>query len=120
MRLTLFALLLSLLPLQALANGFEVISDKKTFLQLVKDRDLRIGLYNLTLNILPNGQINGKALGWQISGTWSWKDGYFCREMDWSGYAIKPNCQLVEARPGRDIRFTSDQGTGESATLRLR
>jgi hypothetical protein len=88
--------------------------------QLVKDKDLRIGLYNLTLNVLPEGKINGSALGWGISGTWSWQDGYFCREMDWSGYAIESNCQLVEARGTSELRFTVDRGAGRSASFRLR
>ena len=62
----------------------------------------------------------GDALGWQITGSWWWNDGYFCREMDWEGYAIPYNCQLVETNDGRIVRFTVDRGTGDSAQFRLR
>ena len=108
------------LPASAAASGFEPVKDKERFLSLVKDRTLRIGLYNLSLNVLPDGRIDGSALGWKITGKWSWKDGYFCREMDWSGTPISYNCQLVEAEGAEKLRFTVDQGKGDSATFRLR
>ena len=120
MRLRLLAGLFALLPLQAHANGFEPVRDKGQFLSLVDGKELRIGLYNLTLKVRPDGKITGRALGWDISGSWRWQDGYFCRDMDWSGYAIDYNCQLVEARGDRELRFTSDKGQGDSASLRLR
>jgi hypothetical protein len=105
--------------LPAAADGFQPVKEKDRFLDLVEDRELRIGLYNLSLNVKPDGSIAGSALGWDITGNWSWKDGYFCREMDWSGTAITYNCQLVEAE-GEKLRFTVDQGKGDSATFRLR
>jgi hypothetical protein len=104
----------------AAAESFEPVKDKDRFLDLVQNRELRIGLYNLSLNVLPDGRIAGSALGWNITGQWAWKDGYFCREMDWSGMEIDYNCQLVEAQGAEKLRFTVDQGKGDSATFRLR
>jgi hypothetical protein len=114
-----FAMILAS-PVVAGANDFQPITDKGEFLSLVQDRELRIGLYNLSLNVKPDGRIEGSALGWGITGNWSWKDGYFCREMDWSGMEIAYNCQLVEAKDGERMRFTVDRGAGDSATFRLR
>ena len=119
LRLILSALLLAA-PVLAAANEFEPVKDEGTFLSLIKDRVLRIGLYNLSLNVLPDGRIEGSALGWGITGSWDWKDGYFCREMDWSGMEIDYNCQLVEAQGAEKLRFTVDQGAGDSAVFRLR
>lgn len=102
------------------ADSFVPVRDLPDFLKLVEGRDLRIGLYDLTLQLSPDGAITGSALGWGITGAWVWKDGYFCRNMDWSGYAIEQNCQLVEALGTEKMRFTVDQGTGDSATFRLR
>jgi hypothetical protein len=104
----------------AAAEGFEPIREKDRFLDLVKDRALKIGLYSLSINVRPNGSIEGSAMGWAITGSWAWKDGYFCREMDWSGTEIAYNCQLVEVHGGEKLRFTVDQGKGDSAVFRLR
>jgi hypothetical protein len=102
------------------ADGFTPVKEKALFVDLVQDRELRIGLYDLSLNVLPDGRIDGSALGWKITGNWTWQDGYFCREMDWSGTPISYNCQLVEAAGAEKLRFTVDQGKGDSATFRLR
>jgi hypothetical protein len=107
-------------PAAAQASDFQPVRDKGDFLTLVQDRELRIGIYDLSLNVLPDGRIKGSALGWDITGTWKWQDGYFCREMDWSGMEIDYNCQLVEARDNERLRFTVDKGAGDSATFRLR
>jgi hypothetical protein len=108
------------IALPATAEGFQPITDKSRFLDLVQNRELRIGVYDLSINVLPDGRIAGSALGWDITGEWAWKDGYFCREMDWSGTPISYNCQLVEASGAEKLRFTVDQGKGDSATFRLR
>jgi hypothetical protein len=119
LRLTAIILLLAA-PLSAAADDFQPVTEKDRFLDLVQDRELRIGVYNLSLNVLPDGSIDGSALGWKITGSWAWKNGYFCREMDWSGTPIDYNCQLVEANGSEKLRFTVDQGKGDSATFRLR
>ena len=118
-----FRLVIALAALSALpahANDFAKVTDKSEFLKLVDGRDLRIGLYNLTLKLGKDGTIQGSALGWDITGSWDWKDGYFCREMDWSGMAIDYNCQLVEARGAEKLRFTVDKGTGNSESFDIR
>lgn len=103
----------------AAAVAFERISNRDAFVAAVGGKDLKISLYGLTLNVNPNGTIDGAAMGWEISGSWSWEDGYFCRDMDWSGRAIAYNCQLVEL-DGDRIKFTVDQGAGDDAVLRIR
>ena len=116
----LYAVLLAFLCMPAHADTYAPIKDRPSFLKLVEGRDLRIGLYDLTLNLMPDGQITGSALGWGITGSWRWDNGFFCRQMDWSGYAIEDNCQLVEALGAEKLRFTTDLGTGDSATFKLR
>ena len=109
---------LFLMTLPVAAQAFDRISDRSTFMQTVGGKELRIALYGLTLNVKDDGTITGRAVGAGITGTWSWQDGYFCRVMDWSGYAIDYNCQLVEV-DGDLIRFTVDQGAGDDAVLRI-
>jgi hypothetical protein len=106
--------------LPAAASGFQPVRDQSTFLSLVEGRELRLNLFRIAIKVLPDGRIEGRALGWDLTGTWSWKDGYFCREMDWSGSPIPYNCQLVEVAGDKRIRFTVDRGEGDSASFSLR
>ncbi len=120
MKPALFALAASVgLTETALADGYSRISDRDAFLGAVAGKELRMWPLGISLVVEPDGEIRGNALGWDVTGTWEWRDGYFCREMDWSGYPIPMNCQLVEAEGG-NVRFTVDQGRGESASFSLR
>jgi hypothetical protein len=115
------AFVLSLVAaLPAAANDFSPVREKSEFLSLVEGRELRLNLFRIRLEVLPDGRIEGSALGWGITGSWDWQDGYFCRQMDWSGMDIPFNCQLVEARGEQELRFTVDKGAGDSASFKLR
>ncbi len=118
MKRLVLALTLALSAAPAAADSYVPIADQATFLSLVDGKLLRNRLYGVRLNVLNNGQIQGSAIGWDIVGTWSWQDGYFCRELAWGGDPIPYNCQLVEVR-GDSIRFTVDQGAGDSASFRI-
>ena len=119
MRQVLIAVLVAMLGTAALANDYKPVQDRNTFLSLVDGRELQLGVPRVALRVLPDGTITGRALGWDITGKWRWESGFFCREMDWSGYPIPQNCQLVEQR-GSELRFTSNKGAGQSAAFRLR
>lgn len=106
--------------LPAMAEGYSPIRDKGQFLKLLQGRELRIGMYDLTLKVMPDGRIEGSALGTDVAGEWAWKDGYFCRQMMWGSREIPYNCQLVEAQGDGVMRFTVDQGRGLSAAFKLR
>lgn len=117
MKAVLAALALSM-PLPAMAD-FAPVTSRDEFLSIIEGRELRLGLFSIRLNVKPDGTIEGSAMGWGVTGTWDWQDGYFCREMDWSGQTIPFNCQLVEVREDR-VRFTVDKGAGDEATFSLR
>lgn len=115
-----WAIVLLWFPSVSLADGFEPINSREQFVSFVDGRELRISWLGLSLNVDADGSISGKAMRWPVTGNWTWNDGYFCREMDWSGRPIEFNCQLVEVRNERELRFTVDRGAGESATLQIR
>ena len=110
--------LLAALP--ARAEDFAPVRDKGQFLSLVEGRELRMNLFRIRIEVRGDGRIEGSALGWDLSGDWAWRDGYFCRKMDWSGYPIPLNCLLVEAKGAEAVRFTVDRGAGDSALFKLR
>ncbi len=119
MRVIFLATLLWALPVVAAARDYDRVSDEALFLHLMGQGDLTYMLYNITVKVMPDGKISGDALGWPITGTWSWLDGYFCRAMNWGGDELPYNCQLVEQN-GDLVRFTVDKGAGRAAALRIR
>lgn len=96
---------------------FQQVADRDTFVSLVSERSLR--RFGIRLNVLPDGRIDGRAFGRDVTGAWAWRDGYFCREMAWGSRPIAANCQEVTIS-GNLLRFTSDRGEGAYADLRLR
>ncbi|OYX24090.1 MAG: hypothetical protein B7Z10_09905 [Rhodobacterales bacterium 32-66-7] len=120
MQKTLALMVALALPLPVAASDFLVVSDRGEFLSLVQDRELRLAMLGLSLSVKPDGTIEGQALGSEVTGTWAWQDGFFCREMAWNGKAVPYNCQVVEVKDAASLRFTSDQGKGDSAVFQLR
>ncbi len=111
-----FVALLAALP--AAASDFERVQDRDNFVTLVKDRALT--RFGISLRVSQDGVITGRAFGKDISGDWSWNQGYFCRDLFVEGDVLDAqNCQTVEVR-GNTLRFTSDKGQGDSANLRLK
>ena len=104
----------------AFAAAYERVTEQAAFLNIIGTKSLSNRLYGVTLQVTPNGQIAGNALGWDITGNWTWENGFFCRDMTWGGDSVGYNCQLVEVRNGNELRFTSDQGAGDNASFKLR
>lgn len=113
------SVLLSIVITWGAASHAAPITKESEFLAALDGKTLSIPIYTLRLNVLPDGQIVGRALGIKVTGDWAWQDGYFCRTMTWGSRDIPYNCQLVE-RTDRGLRFTTDKGAGNSAEFRLR
>ena len=100
----------------AMSEELQTISERQSFLALVNGKQLtRLGI---KLDVLSSGQIQGRAFGKPVTGQWSWKNGYFCRDLYFGDQDLGPNCQVVKAN-GRTLRFIADQGRGDYADLRL-
>lgn len=117
MRKLVLITLLTVAPMAA--QAFDRISERAAFLTLIAGKSLSNRLYGVALQVSQDGRISGAAIGKPISGSWAWENGYFCRSMAWGSTEIPYNFQLVEARGDR-MRFTSDQGNGDTATFKLR
>lgn len=103
-------------PAMAQAS-FKKIDTKAEFLQITKGKNMTI--MGISVFVTPDGKIGGNAYGRPVSGAWSWRDGFFCRDLFWGERDFGPNCQEVRVN-GNKIRFASDYGTGMSAVLTLR
>ena len=113
------ALAIAMSATAASASAMEQLSDRSEFLGTLDGRNLTIGLYGLSLAVLPDGKIQGRAAGRDVTGEWTWEDGFFCRSMMWGKREIPYNCQLVQY-DGREMRFTTDRGDGDYADFRLK
>lgn len=96
---------------------FSKVQSANEFTSLVNGKTLTRPFVKLKVG--SNGSIAGRGATWDISGNWTWKNGYFCRSLEWGGDDLGYNCQEVKAS-GTKIRFTSDQGSGDSADFNLR
>ena len=94
------------------------VESQQEFVTLIKNKTLTRPLIKLTVS--PDGSIAGRGARWDVEGSWSWQDGYFCRDLFWGGDPLGYNCQEVRATPDGRIKFTSDRGAGDSAMFRLR
>ena len=113
------ALLVILIPLAApaMAEGYARVTDRGAFVDLVGGRKLTS--LAVTLEVSPSGSIGGRAFGRDVTGEWTWEDGYFCRIMQAGDRKFARNCQVVQ-NIGDRVRFTADKGQGVTADLRLR
>ena len=102
---------------QAAAAELKRIEDKSEFVRLVQGKTLSRPL--VRLNVLPDGKITGRGASWDVTGSWDWKNGFFCRDLNWGGDDLGYNCQAVLAN-GSEMRFIADQGAGQAADFRLR
>ncbi|WP_050930350.1 hypothetical protein [Aestuariivita boseongensis] len=116
MRVAMITAIFASLASPALAD-FAKIADENQFVEVVNGKTLTRPL--VQLEVSPTGQISGQGASWPVTGNWSWRDGYFCRDLDWGGTDLGYNCQEVRVFNDR-IRFTSDRGAGQSAVFRLR
>ena len=117
--MTRFSIVLAIIlatAMPALAD-FQPVRDERNFRALVDGRDLT--RFGVRLQVLPQGKITGRGFGFQVAGRWEWRDGYFCRTLEFGGSGDGYDCQLV-LRDGATLRFVSDEGEGESADLTLR
>ncbi len=96
---------------------FNRITDEQTFKQIIAGKSLTRPL--IRLQVAPDGSISGKGGTKPVSGQWQWRNGFFCRDLNWGARELGYNCQEVRT-DGRKIRFTSDQGTGDFADFNLR
>lgn len=99
------------------AAEFSKINSAAEFKTVVNGKTLTRPFVKLKVG--AGGAISGRGAAWAISGNWTWENGFFCRSLEWGGDDLGYNCQEVKTS-GRKIRFTSDQGSGDSADFSLR
>jgi hypothetical protein len=109
--------LLAALASPALAEDYVRVTDRGSFVSLVQGKSLTS--LGVRLTVSPSGSIGGRAFGREVSGSWTWNAGYFCRTMQAGDRKFPRNCQVVQKKGDR-VRFIADKGAGDTADLRIR
>lgn len=110
-------LTLAALSQPALADDYVRVTERAVFVALVSGKSLTS--LGVSLNVSPSGSISGRPFGRDVTGSWSWNNGYFCRTMQAGDRKFSRNCQEVQKKSGR-VRFIADKGAGATADLRIR
>lgn len=85
------------------------ISTEDQFLATVAGKT--ISNSDTTISIKHNGTITGVTHGNEISGTWEWRDGFWCRTI--TEPAVTPeDCQVWEITQSQLV-ITREKGAGE-------
>lgn len=106
---------LSVLPIAA--HAFEKVDSRSDFVSLIQGKALT--RFGIQLDVTDQGDILGRGFGRDVTGAWQWQGSFFCRSLYWGTYDLGYNCQEVRVN-GDTLRFTSDEGAGDSADLQLR
>lgn len=106
---------LALVPTGAFA--FDPVTDRAAFVALTEGKSLTS--MGVNLRVTSDGQIAGRAFGQDVTGTWVWQRGLFCRTLKARVRSYPLNCQVVQ-RDGTTLRFIADEGKGATADLRIR
>lgn len=96
---------------------FAKVDSQEEFVSLIAGKELKRPF--VRLEVSSEGEISGVGAAWPVTGNWTWREGYFCRDLFWGGDPLGYNCQEVQAKDNR-IRFTSDKGRGDSAEFRVK
>ena len=65
-----------------------------------------------------DGTLTGKLDKRQLTGSWSWEDGFFCRIGKLGNHNFGLDCQTVVVS-GDSVTFTQEKGKGKKVTYRL-
>jgi hypothetical protein len=111
------SLILAICADPVLADDPVRITDRAAFVDLVGGK--RLTSLGVSMTVDPSGTIGGRAFGRDVTGDWTWDDGYFCRTMQAGDRSFARNCQVVQQR-GNRLRFIADRGQGDTADLAIR
>jgi hypothetical protein len=115
-------LLTALLALPACATTTDDTSPPKAieteaaFRAAIVDRQITFEANTLTIN--SDNTISGPWNGDGITGTWTWEDGAFCRDIKIGGQARDPDCQTWIVA-GDTATVTRNRGAGASFDYKI-
>ena len=108
--------LLSISPTSAIAEDFERIKTKADFDRTLVGRKGSASWGWVTSR--PDGTIVGAVNGESATGSWEWKNGFWCRTISWGESKQPYDCQAVFHK-GNTAVFIRNRGQGEQTVVHM-
>lgn len=70
----------------------------------------------MRFTIHSDGRISGRIGNSLLTGTWHWRDRYFCRTAELDGENLGLDCEIIEML-GNQMRYTRDEGNGDTTVV---
>ena len=86
------------------------ITTEKEFRAKVVGKKLITERGNVTIQ--ADGSLTGQLGGKEVSGEWTWDDGYYCRSVAFGNRQLRDDCQMVTI-VGKEVTFYRKKGYGD-------
>ena len=100
----------------ATASDFKRVKAKSDFANIFVDRK-GVASWGWVAS-QSDGTIVGKVNGERASGSWEWKNGFWCRTISWGSAEMPYDCQAVFHKNGTGV-FIRNKGQGEQTVVKL-
>lgn len=99
--------------------AYERITTKEQYIELVAGRAAKSKGSDFSSTALADGTLTSTGGSKKLSGTWTWEEGYFCREGTIGSEPLERDCQIIEIA-GDSLKVNRNKGEGESVILKLK
>ncbi len=102
--------LIALVATPALAEP-AVITDEDAFRSYAVDRPMGFGIGDQVIH--GDGSVTGEVYGpGRFTGSWEWRDGFYCRVLDMGGNETPEDCMVVQKVDDETMRMVRERGQG--------
>ena len=96
---------------------YQTITTRDEYLTKVAGRTVNLGDGSSTTH--ADGTMTGKVGGLPIVGSWTWEDGFFCRQGKVGPEQMERDCQKLEIADD-NLRVTRNSGDGPISVFKLK
>ncbi|WP_421704360.1 hypothetical protein [Aliiroseovarius sp.] len=104
--------LIALIAAPALAEPV-VLTDEAAFRAYAVDRPMGFGIGDQVIH--ADGTVTGEVYGpGKFTGTWAWREGFYCRVLDMGGEVTPEDCMVVQKVDEETMRMVRERGEGRT------
>lgn len=106
-------------PAAVSTSTFVRVDNATAFSETVANRRLEaLDNPSVWFRLNSDGTMDGELKRGTVNGTWTFENGYWCREFEAGGRASPRDCQTAELL-GNQIRLTRDKGAGDAGIYKI-